>query len=455
MTIHTGHSRLGRIGAGFLACALLLTACDIDKLLEVEDPDTVNPGTLDDPALLAVLVAGAKGDFTGAYSGSGGDAFVSTTALMSDELFSSGTFTTRTATDRRLQQSPTNGNTSDGAYNNLEGARRALRDAAIKVEEFEGQSDPRYGELKALEGYTYVALGEGFCGAIPFSEVAADGSFEFGTPQTTTQVFQASITRFDDALSAGAAFVANIGKARALLDLGQYDQAAAAVSGVPTTYNYFIFHSVSGASNPIYSLQGNGRYSLSDREGGTGMPFRSADDPRVPWIRDPGQPNGFDANIPLYKVLKYNAFTTPVVLASGVEARLIEAEAALRAGNTAEWLSKLNALRADVGPLMRAQLPDYTVQNPTLAPLEDPGTPAARRDLLFRERAFWLYGTGHRLGDMRRLVTQYGLSESQVYPTGEYHKGGDYGTDVAFPIDVDEENNPNFDSSQCNVQSAG
>lgn len=73
---------------------------------------------------------------------------------------------------------------------------------------------------------------------------------------------------------------------------------------------------------------------------------------------------------------------------------------------------------------------------------------------MFRERAFWMYGTGHRLGDLRRLVTQYGLTQDAVYPTGEYHKGGSFGSDVAFPIDVDEENNPNFTVEQCNVQSA-
>ena len=34
----------------------------------------------------------------------------------------------------------------------------------------------------------------------------------------------------------------------------------------------------------------------------------------------------------------------------------------------------------------------------------DPGTPDGEQKLLFHERAFWLYLTGHRLGDMRRLM---------------------------------------------------
>lgn len=57
------------------------------------------------------------------------------------------------------------------------------------------------------------------------------------------------------------------------------------------------------------------------------------------------------------------------------------------------------------------------------APLTDPGTDAERVSLLFRERAFWLYGTGSRLGDMRRLITRYGtdgFTVNTVYPTGSY-----------------------------------
>jgi hypothetical protein len=205
----------------------------------------------------------------------------------------------------------------------------------------------------------------------------------------------------------------------------------------------------------VYTLQGNGRYSLSENEGVNGLPFRSANDPRVPWIRDPAQPDGFDASYPLYKIRKYNAFTSPVVLASGVEARLIEAEAALQAGQTDTWLQKLNALRADVASLMTAQVPGYPVTAPTLAALTDPGTAEARRSLMFSERAFWLFGTGHRLGDLRRLVKNYGLSQTQVYPNGDYHKGGLFGADVVFPVDFDEGNNPNFQESMCNVRSAG
>jgi hypothetical protein len=76
-----------------------------------------------------------------------------------------------------------------------------------------------------------------------------------------------------------------------------------------------------------------------------------------------------------------------------------------------------------------------------LAPLTDPGSAAARVDLLFRERAFWMYFTAHRVGDLRRLVRQYSRPSESVWPTGNYFKGGVYGTDMNLPPSQAERNN--------------
>ncbi|NIM52466.1 MAG: hypothetical protein GTO22_25010 [Gemmatimonadales bacterium] len=134
-------------------------------------------------------------------------------------------------------------------------------------------------------------------------------------------------------------------------------------------------------------------------------------------------------------------------MATGLEARLIEAEAELQAGNTTEWLGILNQLRADFDTYGDLLYPVNPLTG-TLAALADPGTTTGREDLHFRERAFWLYNTNHRLGDMRRLIRQYGRNAESVFPTGAYFKAGStYGTDVNLPIPQDEENNPN--AGQC------
>jgi hypothetical protein len=74
-------------------------------------------------------------------------------------------------------------------------------------------------------------------------------------------------------------------------------------------------------------------------------------------------------------------------------------------------------------------------------------TPATKEDatsLFFREKAFWTFGRGQRLGDLRRLVRQYGRSQDKVFPSGQHYKGGSYGSDVAFPVPDAERVNPQF-----------
>jgi hypothetical protein len=118
-----------------------------------------------------------------------------------------------------------------------------------------------------------------------------------------------------------------------------------------------------------------------------------------------------------------------VVAADGIEARLIEAEAALQTPDLPGMTTILNDLRATQG----------------LDPLAVPGSQAEGVDLLFSERAFWMFATGHRLGDMRRLIRQYGRTAETVFPSGVYLKGGSYGDDVNMPIPQEEGNNPNSD----------
>ena len=57
----------------------------------------------------------------------------------------------------------------------------------------------------------------------------------------------------------------------------------------------------------------------------------------------------------------------------------------------------------------------------------------------------WMFSTGHRLGDMRRLMrAPYNRTQTSVFPNGVFFKGGNYGPDVNFPVTQAEENNPNF-----------
>jgi hypothetical protein len=125
-----------------------------------------------------------------------------------------------------------------------------------------------------------------------------------------------------------------------------------------------------------------------------------------------------DGVTPHYDQLKYPAADSPTPLATGLEAKLIQAEILLLQNDIAGFVESLDVVRAYFG----------------LPPVEDPGTTEESVNLLFSERAFTLYGMGQRLGDLRRLVSVYGREASTVFPTGAYHRSGLYGTDGNFPV---------------------
>lgn len=452
-----------------LGVAATTTACDLDDLVDVTDRDVVQEEDFLSPEAIGLAIAGARNSFQNSYSG-GGDAYVAVSALITDELYSSGTFTTRTATDRRNQFPPASGNTSDGAYNGLQFARRALHDVVERVAAHEdfGPDSELAQELKALEGFALVALAEGYCSAIPLSRPVGN-EFEHGEPLSGTAILDTAIARFDASLAAGDNHLARVGKARALIDQGNFEAAAEAVAPVEMTWVYHIAHSESGGQNPIFGLQGNGRYSLSDFEGGNGLPFVSEGaefaindteelvepgDGRSPWF---GPVEGFDEDIDQFITLLYEDVGDDVPLASGVEAWLIRAEAELNDGDLDFGTGLLNELRENAAELLELLHDRDVLPENELAPLPPALTFQQGADQLFHERGFWLLLTGHRLGDLRRQIyldAYAANSHDDVYPTGVYHKGGEYGNDVVFPLDFDEANNEFFEHEMCDVENA-
>ena len=418
------------LGVGVIVAA---SACNIGDLLDVDDPDVATPGSLTGEDALPVLLAGAFGDFQLAYSGDNAgvtEGLVNLGGLLADEFEIAESFPTRVPIDRRdIDNVNTTLNT---AYSYVHRARAAAELSARRHEEFDPNSSGHALSL-AIAAYSYILLGENFCSGVPVSTLTDAGGTEFGPPLSTEQLFNEAIERFDAAIAASEAdspeqYLALVGKARALLNLNRPADAATVAADVPDDFVFEIEHSDNTArqENGVFAYVNiQGRWSVANNEGGNGLPYRSAADPRVTFELDPDDGVGFDGVTPMYHQLKYPERESDVVLASGTEARLIEAEAQLRAGNATGWLATLNALRA-----------------PGLPALTDPGTPAARIDLMFRERAFWLWLTAHRLGDMRRLVRQYNRAANSVFPTGAYSQGGNYGDDVSLPIPFEELNNP-------------
>lgn len=498
----TRHRLLGRLTV--LAGLVAASACDTNKLVTVTDPALLTPKDINTAAATPGLVQGALVEFIGGYSGFGDDAFLSSSAVISDEFYYGDTFPTRQAADSRNLQPTALGNISDPAFSRLMQARFNARRAAAQTARFStpgtatADSATR-AEMRAVEGYVFTTISEGWCSGVPFSSLPDTGAVDpgqvvYGTPLSTAQMNDSAVIKFNQALVLDpTSSLAMIGKARALLNNGQFAAAAAAVATVPTSYVFLLEHSSNSGNenNPIASLMQNGRYGVANLEGGEtatgtvlrpdianpamtapnaeGLPFRAAQDPRVPFEKNGDSGRCFTSSILCWVNDNYPNFDADVPLASGVEARLIEAEAALQAGDAATMMQKLNDLRANVtsllGHLYPGQKQTFFVNGAaaTLAPLTDPATAgmtaaqqfAARRNLLFSERAFWLYNTGHRQGDLRRLVRQYGLTTNQAFPSGPFFRGGlTYGSDVAYPVPFNELRNTNYSPSACSTTAA-
>lgn len=450
--------------------ALAVAACSPSEILTVENPDIVNPGDLTAPGAVNTLLAGAIGDFRLAYSGNTGgqEGLLLVTGGLVDELVNTETFPTRIEYDSR--NIDLRNGTLTGLFRNVQRARRSAEFAATTIAAAlptSYKSGPQWAEANALAGFAYLYLGENYCSGVPISKVDDPAVLEFGGPLTTQQLIERSITFFDSALTTAAGNatqlrLARVGKARALFFLGRFDEAAPLVTAaaVPTSFSYNIASAFSpaGLQNGVFSfINQNERFSVADLDGTNGMDFRSARDPRVPYERVPANDVGFDNATPIFDQGKYASETEPIPVATGVMARLMEAELRIRAGD-ASYLSILNALRADQ-TLYQTSLPalpiTFSTVFPVLTPLTDPGTEQGRIDQLFRERAFWNYLTNSRHGDLRRLVRQYGRAKDALWPGGGgrpyivngRNKGGNFGDDYVLPVPFDEQNNPQF--SQC------
>jgi hypothetical protein len=313
------------------------------------------------------------------------------------------------------------------------------------------------GEMHFVQAFVVNLLAEHYCDGLVFSRVV-EGREEYGAPLTRDSAFARALGHADaglasfgsdtsDTASLRVRSALRVTRGRILLNLDRAAEAATAVTGVATSFQYTMRHSQTTQENAFWTFNNNARrYSVSTGEGTNGLNYATAGDPRVPVClggdaacRAIGvtRSDRDDLMQPFYVQMLWPTRESAVTIISGVEARLIEAEAQLQTSGPA-MLAALNALRDDSVNNGGFRLPG----------LADPGTAEGYEDLLFRERAFWLFGRGHRVGDLRRLIRQYLRPENTVFPTGGWHKGGNYGTDVNFPIPLAEANNPNVPQGQ-------
>jgi hypothetical protein len=448
--ISTG--RRVRLAAAMTALAALsLSACSVEKILDVSDPDIINPSDVSSPQGVEAVRLGTIARLNQATTGE--ESFFLLGGLLADEWRSGDSYLDRDETDQR-NVSARNGFLED-ATRNVYRARLSAKQTIDLLKQYSPDAPGwQAAEMYFIEAYTENTIAENFCSGMPFSNVE-DGDAVFGGPMTTDETLNMALAHVDSglALISGSsdddARVRNallVTRGRILLNLDRSEDAATAVAAVPTDFEYVMEQSQTTMANTIWDFNLNvRRYTVSAGEGGVGIDFATAGDPRVP-VCEGGSAEceaiGYEQTtvfengsaMPLYIQLLWPTADAPVTIVSGVEARLIEAESALGADQPGAALGILNDLRTTV---------------PGLDPLSDAASPDARVDQLFHERAFWLFSTGHRLGDLRRLVRQYNRTPDTVFPNGPFLEGGSYGGDMNFPVPESEKNNPNDTAGAC------
>lgn len=445
-----------------MTVAAITTDCRPSDILTVPAPDGVQAkSALQNQTGAEAVFSGAEGQL---FNGIGGPfALIQWTGLLTDEFTFSGFngYWEYANVDARITRG-TGGFSEGGDYSftSLLEVRSSILVALPLLDSYEPASGrSKIGAAYALLGYAELLLAESFCAGIPLDQILSSGGVRYGTPLTTDSLLGVAASHFDSALaeahgSDSVIALASVGLGRALLDRGQYSAAATAVHSVATSFVYNI-DLVPNPSTPPYTVSlyegglesSYGRFfNVANHEGTNGLDFVSAHDPRL--LLDSSQTT-LDGTAQWYLPLKFEVDPSHIALATGIEARLIQAEAALHASQPTTWLATLNTLRNGgcsvsgtdtTCSLGTGQVVSQTVGLPSLV---DPGTDSGRVSLQFRERAFWLFGTSTRLGDLRRLIRQYGRDQSTVFPVGPYVNGNNpnlatpipsYGMDVTLTL---------------------
>ena len=434
---------------------VFLGACNVkNELLAPQQPGVILPSATQNQAAADALWVGALGRWKAAMNGGGGntEAIWNWEALFTDEVQSGDTFSQRNDSDQRNIQ--TNDQVLKPIYEAAQQARGRARDAINALEQFDTTATGKQhvGEMYLAMGYIEAALSEVFCNGIPFGETV-NGVPQYTQPLTDADGLKLALTRLDTALTfltatdAATTAIKNavaITRGRIKVDLGDYAGGAAEVAAVPTNYQYSWDYTQTTFDNEWWVMGPSvKRYTVGDSVSIAGtilnaIPFARLGDPRVS-VTDTKKPG--EDNVTDFVQVNNWGRDDPIPPLSGIDARLIEAEAKLNANDVAGMMTTLNALRASAQTIGAFKVAAMTA-------LSAPADQASATSLFFREKALWQFERGWRMNDLRRLVRQYGRTQDKVFPSGIFIRNGtptgNYGSQVAFPVPDAEMYNPNF-----------
>jgi hypothetical protein len=423
-----------------LAAAL---ACSEITSLDQNNPGQILARDAYVPANANLLVNGAIGDFECALH-----RYIVSQALLGDELVNAFANAVQFDWDRRTMPTTHAYGTAScngtfqfpGHYTPLSVARTTADTILARLQEWTDAELPTginrqqlIGRAASYAGYSLVLLGESMCSA----------AINIGPELSKAELWEEAKARFDIAVTAATTAnddatlnMARVGRARTLLNLGQVAAAGADAAAVPDGFVVNAAALATGTNrqqNLVFIHTQASNYGSVDLSF-VGLEFGGVPDPRVDV--NVTETIGSNGVTPIRQVLKYANRGAPVPIARTSEARLIQAEAQVAAGNMQAAVDIINALHIAAG------LPEYD------------GTGQSAQQVLaqvIEERRRELFMEGHRLGDMNRYQLPRLPADGSPFPNGGVYSSqacpgaNAAGYPFGFPLpDVERLNNPNI-----------
>jgi starch-binding outer membrane protein, SusD/RagB family len=397
--------------------ALFLGGCE--NWLTVKDPTVIDADVLDPVADAPTLALSAQQNFARAYG-----LLITYSSWFVGETDVSETFPTRNEYGRRSVAIQNGSHRDDVWFPLSQSAASAylVLDAVLPNPE----SNINYARANLFLGFSYVFMAEQFC----------RGTVRSGPELTTAAMLDSAVAHFNLAIARGTAAgavgvplanAARVGIARAELQAGDLAAAIAAAQSVPAGFNFNL--------NYVDDLAQRDRLAnrmwifVRDRGSIAVAPIWRTDDPRVPWLvttaftpQDAAYAS--DRGVPYAVQQKYTDYTSPVRLASKLEADYIQAEAE----GTVSQLALIAARRSANG-------------RPAYSGATDPNSVLTE---FFTQKGFDFYLEGKRMGDFRRHpnnIIGVPVSGSTYWKPGF----APVGNDTCYPLPIAEiDNNPNL-----------
>lgn len=368
--------------AAAVTAAVCIAGCNTDKILDVEFPGRIPTEQINDPSLAPVLVRSVIGDFECAYSN-----YMSGSSVHSDEYETSNSNVPLAYWGERTITADENDYAIGTCEGNF-GMNLTLHTARFQSEEvvrkLEGWTDQQVAgrasllaQAKIYGAYAYLLMGEGFC------QVAFDG----GPAEPPTAALTLAETRFSEGLAlaqqannADMLDLGRVGMARVKMDLKKWSDAVTFASQVTAGYTKNVGRGIES------SRRWNKLWRLAEQQGAytVATAYRTMNDPRV-MVVDAGR-GAFNSEVRLWITKKYTSLSSPMRLASSVEANLIHAEALAQQNQVVAAMALVNTRRAEVG----------------LTPLVAATQAEAISHIIDERRKELSFEGGHRLNDLLR-----------------------------------------------------